>query len=148
MLARGFLLQGNTLVTTGPKAAPIQLEPLGAHTSVRDVTVTGNTLRNVYLVLRGDVGSATIRGNTFDHVAGGASAFETYPWNGGTASGIVFADNKILDPQTVGGEVAVVRMEAANASVTGNTIAGSGYRAAPIGHGTFPAADRGNTITR
>ncbi len=147
LVAKGFTLTGNTLVGTGPKAVPIQLEPLGPATSVRDLTVSGNTLRNVYLVLRGDVGGAVIRNNNFEHVAGGPPAIDAYPWKGGTGHGIIFANNKIVDPETKPGRVAVLHVEADGFVITGNTITGSHYQAKTVGHGQFNGTEQANSTT-
>lgn len=146
MVAEDFVMKGNILAVTGLVAVPIQIEPLGPHTKVKDVSVTGNKLFNVFLVMRGDVSRADIRDNTFDHVAGGESAFESYPWHGATAKEIVFAHNKIIDPQTKKSNVAVLRMEAEGSSVIGNIISGRDFDALVLQHNDPKGNNRGNTV--
>jgi hypothetical protein len=149
MVAHGFEMSGNTLVVTGPKAAPMLLSPLGKlNTVVRDVTVENNTLRNVYIVMRGNVQHATVRGNIFDHVAGGPGAFEAYPFHAFTPTGISFTGNRVIAPATEAKDGAVIRMQADNFVLTGNSITGAGAaRAAPIEHGGYRGTEQGNTIT-
>jgi hypothetical protein len=148
MVATGFVMKGNTLVGTGPKAVPIQIEPLGPGTSVRSVSITDNKLRNAYLVLRGNVSGATVSGNTIANVAGGPSAFESYPLYGGTGNSITFTNNVIVDPETKRSEISVIRMEAENSVVTHNSITGSRYQAGPIFHGRFKDTEQANTVSR
>jgi hypothetical protein len=145
-VAKGFVLSGNTFVATGSKAVPIQIEPLGPQTSVRGVAVTDNKLRNVFLVLRGDVRDATIRGNTITDVEGGDSVFETYPFHGATPESIKFSNNVIVEPHTRPGEMGVVRMEAKYSEVTGNSIAGSKYHSTAIYHGKFSGVEQTNNV--
>jgi hypothetical protein len=146
IVAKGLVLSGNTFEATGSKAIPIQIEPLGPQASVRGVAVSDNKLRNVFLVLRGDVKDATIRGNTISDVEGGDSVFETYPFRGGTPESIKFSDNVIVEPHTRPGEMGVVRMEAKNSEVTGNSITGSKYHSSAIYHGSFGGIEKTNNV--
>jgi hypothetical protein len=148
-VAQGFIMSDNTLVVTGTHAAPVQIEPLGPGTIVRDVSVIGNKLQNVYLVLRGDVRRASIADNRIANVAGGVSAFETYPHYGRTADSIIFSNNLIIEPQTVRSEVAVIRIEALHSIMRGNTIIGSHFDSGGFYHGKYDdVADELNHINR
>jgi hypothetical protein len=146
-VAMGLVMSDNTLTVTGPNAVPVQIEPLGVQTSVRDVAVSGNKLRNVYLVLRGDVRRATIRDNTITDVEGGAPAFEAYPLHGGTPDTVNFSDNVIVDPHTQSDQFGVVRLEALNSLATGNSITGRNYHSAAIYHGDFSVLERSNAVS-
>ncbi|RXH06469.1 glycosyl hydrolase family 28-related protein [Bradyrhizobium guangzhouense] len=136
-IARGFTMSNNTLVATGPKAVPVQIEPLGPGTAVRDVSVAGNELHNSYLVLRGNVREASVTGNRIISVSGGVPAFLTYPRYGEVAISITFSNNWILDPQTRDKELGVIRMEAQNATITGNTIIGSQFQSPGVYVGKY-----------
>jgi hypothetical protein len=148
LVAKGLFMSGNTLIVSGPNAVPVQIEPLGPRTSVRSVVVTGNTLRNVYFVFRGDVQGATVKGNSIADVAGGAPAFESYPLYGGTPNSIKFTGNEIVEPQTQAVQMGVVRMEAKNYVVTDNSITGAKYLSAAIYHGSFAGIEHSNTVHR
>lgn len=143
-VARGFKMSDNTLVTTGTKAVPSMIEPLGPNTSVRDVIIAGNRFHNAYLVLRGNVVDAKVRENIFSDVAGPWSVFATYPHWGGTGDAIEFSRNVILNPQTRPPEIGVIRMEADQSAVTDNVVIGSGYKTGKTYHGAFSGEDRGN----
>lgn len=148
MVAEGFLMQDNTLIVTGPKAAPVQIEPLGPGSAVRDVTVTGNKLHNVYLVLRGDVQGAVIRNNVLSTIRGGPSAFETYPWQGQIAHRLSFTANTVVGAETQPSEVAVVRMDSAESEISGNTFVGGQSRVQPFYGRPNEVALRQNLIVR
>jgi hypothetical protein len=140
MVAQGLVMSGNTLIATGAAAVPIQLEPLGSGTVVRDVQVTGNRLTNAYLVLRGNVRGALVQSNAIVGVTGGPSAIETYPQHGATADSITFSDNEIIDARTIGSELGVIRLEATHSIASGNVIRGNQHQASDIYRGSF--ADR------
>ncbi len=147
-VASGFRMTGNTLVATGPSAVGNMIEPLSPKNTVRDVTIEGNRLHNAFLVLRGDVRSATVSGNIISDVAGGASAIETYPHWGGTAQGVRFVGNTIIAAETIGSELGVLRGEANDATIENNLIVGGAYRAAPIYQGRFARHEGGNVFTK
>jgi hypothetical protein len=137
MVARDLVMSGNTLLATGPKAVPIQIEPLGSGTAVRIVSVTGNKLRNVYLVLRGNVQHAVIRSNSISDIYSGTSAIETYPHNGSTPDTITLADNDIVNVNTATSELGVLRIEATHSTASGNFIGVSQRGAPAVYRGSF-----------
>jgi hypothetical protein len=137
MVAQGLVMSGNTLVATGPVAVPIQIEPLGPHTAVQDVSVTDNHLKNVYLVMRGNVRSARVASNTISDLRGGASAIETYAHYGATANAITISDNVITNVPTIASELGVIRLEAAHSMASGNTIQGVPHAAPDLYRGAF-----------
>lgn len=146
LVADGLIVTGNTLTTTGPKATPMQIEPLGPYTSVGNVRIENNTFNNVYLVLRGSTHDVLVKNNSFNEVAGGPSAIETYPAHDGRAARISVIGNRIVNPHTQAGEVGVIRLEAEDFTLTDNTVTGSGYKAAPIAHPRFVGVEHGNMV--
>lgn len=124
-VADGFVLANNQFVSTGANAIPMQLEPLGAGTSVRNVVVSSNTFRNVLLSMRGDTRGATVSDNAFISVAGGNNVFACYAQNGGTPDTITFIGNIVTDPATTGGNYAAIYLLGTNSAVVGNVVSGS-----------------------
>lgn len=143
-VARGLVMSGNTLVVTGAQAVASMIEPLGPGTLVRDITITENRLHNAFLVLRGNVADAKINDNIIADVAGGASAFATYPHWGAAGDKVDFSRNVIINPQTDQPEVGVIRMEAAHSAVADNVVIGSAYKSGKIYRGTFSGKDERN----
>jgi len=148
LVARGLVMTGNKFVTTGPSATAILIAPLGPGTAVRDVLVANNMLVNTCLVVRGDIKGAVISGNTLTDIAGGGSAYTSYPFNGGMPDSIICSNNRIVNPQTKPFEVGVLRMQAQNSYVIGNSITGSNYTAAALDHGAFNVTQVGNTVEK
>jgi hypothetical protein len=138
MHGEGFQLLGNTFIATGETAVPIQIEPLGAGTTVANVVVSGNLMQNVWLVLRRAVSGASIVGNTLADLRGGSTAIISYPADGGTPDGIVVTGNAIVNPTTSAGK-GVILIDATNYVVSGNAVLGSGYKVP----GIYARPDRG-----
>ena len=131
-VARGFVLANNEFLCTNASATnPIQLEPLGTGTSVRDVVVSGNVFRNVRLALRGDTRGVVVTGNTFEACVGGTEVITAYTRNSGTPTDFVITSNNVLDPATTGSNAGVIRIEATNATISGNRVSGTTYGATP-----------------
>jgi hypothetical protein len=147
-VADGFVLANCELVTTGANAIPSQLEPLGAGTSVRNVTVTGNIFRNCNLVMRRDTRTVTISDNDFVAVAGGNSVITTFAADGGTPTDFVITGNNISDPATTAGNLAVIRVGATDAVILGNRISGSTFAGVSgIDTSSFAALVLGNSVS-
>lgn len=144
--AQNFLLAGNTLKGTGPRGIPIQIEPLGAGTSVSNVTVRDNVLENVYLVMRRAITGALVTGNRFSDVRGGSEVIVSYPFDGGTPSHLTITGNTITNPETTKG-LGVIRVEAEDSIVTGNEVTGTGYTSPGIYTGHFRGTISGNRIS-
>jgi len=148
-VARGFLLANCEFLCTNASATnPVQLEPLGSGTSVRDVVVSGNIFRNVRLALRGDTRGVVITGNTFEACVGGTEVITAYTRNSGTPTDFVVTGNNVLDPATTGSNVGVIRIEATNATINGNRVSGTAYGATPgIATGSGTPVLIGNSVS-
>jgi hypothetical protein len=144
--ANNFALVGNTIVSHEPEATPIQIEPLRSGATVRNVTVTGNTLTNAYFVLRGDVSDTVIASNTMDGFQGFPPAITSFAWVDGTPGVIKFIGNTIRNPLTSIGSVAVIRIESNDADIAFNTISGTGYASAAISGGVANPQLFANTV--
>lgn len=142
--ADGFVMTGNTLISHEANATPIQLEPLRADATARNITVTGNTFVNCWLVLRGDTTGAVVAENIMSGFQGTAEAITGYTRNGGTPSAIIIAKNIVRDPLTSADSVGVIRMESDTASIFANIIMGSGYASAGFYRGAAAAQIFGN----
>lgn len=128
-VASGFTMVGCTIISTENSATPIQIEPLRADASVRDVTITGNTFVNSWLVFRGDTSGVTVSSNSFSGFQGGAEVITAYTRNGGSPGVITVSGNVIRDPLTSSGNEAVVRLATAQGIITGNAVLGTAYTA-------------------
>jgi hypothetical protein len=142
-VASGFTMSDCILRCTGSGSVPMQIEPLGAGTSVRNVTMTGNLFSNVYLSLRGAISNVVISGNVFDGCPGGTEVIRSYV-SGGTPGGITVVNNVVNNPTTTGANVAVIRIESAPAVVMGNSVIGTGWSAYAYSTGTSAAIFLGN----
>lgn len=131
-VADGFIMTGNTLVSTEDPATPCQIEPMATGNTVKNVTITGNVLKNSLLVLRGDIRNLTVTGNTLSDFQGPQSAIYVKEIFGVRASGAIVAGNTIRDPLTASPAEAVIVAQADSAIVSGNTIFGTSYTSAPI----------------
>jgi len=129
-VADGFVLANNTIISTGATADPIQIEPLGAGSMVRNVSITGNVFKNVYLVHRRNIKGVVISGNVFTDIAGNNSSLFCHANGEDIPDSIKFADNVITNPNTTSGNLAVIRIEGTNSSITGNIISGTNFYAA------------------
>ena len=127
LTASDFVFSGNTIISTAPVSVPMQFEPLGAGTFVNNVSVTGNTFENIFLVMRRATTGASVTGNTFLNNAGGTAVIEAYPLLGETPDSISIVGNTIVNPSTPAPAVAVITMGATNSVVANNVIAGTGY---------------------
>jgi hypothetical protein len=122
----GFVLANCTFVATGAAAIPVQIEPLATGTTVRNVTVVGNTFNNVYLSVRGASIGVTIANNVFDTVLGGSEVIKIYPWPGGPDPvDITITGNAIINPTTFFANLGVIRCYTDSATITGNVISGT-----------------------
>lgn len=144
--ANNFALIGNTIVSHEPEATPIQIEPLRSGATVRNVTVTGNTITNAYFVLRGDVSDTVIASNTMNGFQGFPPAITSYADVGGAPGVIKFIANTIRNPLTSIGSVAVIRIESNDADIAFNTIFGTGYASAAISGGAASPQRFANTV--
>lgn len=142
--ADGFVMTGNTLVSHEANATPIQLEPLRAGASARNITVTGNRLVNCWFVLRGDTAGFVVADNVLSDFQGTAEAITGYTRNGGTPAAGRINGNVIRDPLTSAPNAGVIRMESDTAAIFGNIVMGSGYAAAPFYRGSSSAQMFGN----
>jgi hypothetical protein len=122
--ARGFVLANNTFISTGAAAIPMQIEPLHSGT-VADVVIQGNTLHNVILMVRGDVRNAVIADNVFDTPLGGGGAIAAYAMNSANPANLSITGNMIVNPATVVGNIAVIRIETNAAVISGNAVIGA-----------------------
>lgn len=122
--ANEFVLANNHFVATSSAAIPIQIEPLSAGTTVRDVVITGNTFVNVMLTMRGAVTAAIVSGNVFDSVAGGIEVIRTYAQNGGNPVDVSIIGNVVLNPGTVPGSIGVIRVGTSSAIIANNIVDG------------------------
>jgi hypothetical protein len=130
-VAEGFTMTGCHFRYSGATAAPILLSPLVGANYVREVVVTGNILENTYIVIRGGVTNAVVSGNTIKGVKGGLSAIESYTNLGDAPANIVVTGNAISDPETVVGNLGVIRIQCDSAVVSGNAVHGSTYGVVP-----------------
>lgn len=144
-VAKGFVMTGNTLITTGSSATAVLIAPLGPGPRVKDVVVARNKLVNTSLVVRGDICHAIITGNTLIDLVGGGSAITTYPFNGRIPNSIVFAYNVVVNPHTNPFEISVIRMQAEDSFMIGNSISGSEYTSGAYYHGKFNVTEISNT---
>jgi hypothetical protein len=135
-VASGFTMTANELVSAQATARPTQIEPLRAGAYMVGATITNNVFRNCSLVIRGDVRSVTVSGNTFVDLLGTAEAITNYVFNGGTGSGITITGNVIRNPLTAAPNWGVIRTETASANVVGNVITGTGYSVDAIYRGS------------
>ena len=134
-IASGFTMTGNTLVGLKASGTASQVEPLRSGAYMTGATITGNYLSNCYFAVRGDVRASVVANNTIVDLGGTAEAITNYVFNGGTASGLVIANNVIRNPSTATPNLGVIRAESASASILGNTILGTGYTTTAIYRG-------------
>ena len=142
--AQNFTMTGNTLVSTATESTAILIMPLREDATVRNCTVSGNTLTNCYFVLRGDVSDVVISGNVMDGFTSFPSAITGYLSNGASPGVIKIIGNIIRNPTTSIGSVGVIRMETDDADIAFNTISGTGYASAAISGGVFNPQTFGN----
>lgn len=124
-VASGFTMTANELVSAQATARSTQVEPLRAGAYMIGATITNNVFRNCSLVIRGDVRSVTVSGNTFVDLLGTAEAITNYVFNGGTGSGITITGNVIRNPRTAAPNLGVIRTETVSANIVGNAITGT-----------------------
>lgn len=145
-VANGFTMIGNTLVCSEAETMPCLLEPLSANNRVRNVTVVGNTFKNCWVLMRGDVSGGVISGNVFEGFATGSPAIVAQVYNGSSPGAINISNNEIRDPITLVGNLGVIVAEGDNVSVIGNAILGSAYASAAIYRGAYIPTILGNRI--
>ena len=131
LTADTFLLADCVLeCTNATSPASLQLEQLtsGNSNAVRNVTMLGNVLKNVILLLRGNTAQGQVMGNTFVNPLGTGETIRSYnladlvhPAN------IAISNNIIVNPLTAAGSNGVIRIEADNYLITDNRIIGSGF---------------------
>jgi hypothetical protein len=143
LIAAGFVISGCQFRSTGA-IVPLQIEPLGAGTTVRNANIHGNIFENLYLSMRGAISNAVVSGNVFDGGLGGVEIIRSYAANGGTPAGITVTNNILNNPATTGPNVAVIRVETAPAVVMGNSVIGTGWSGYAYGTGTAAAIFLGN----
>lgn len=137
-VASGFTMTGNTLVSTRTNSIPCQIEPLRAGAYATNISITGNTLNNCTLVLRGDMRAATVAQNAIINTAGAAEPITNYQRFGAQASGLIITGNVILNPATASPNLGVIRAESPTANIVGNVIVGTGYSVSGIYRGNPP----------
>lgn len=135
-IADGFTMTGCTLVSTEATSTPCQLEPLATGNTVKNVTVSGNTFKGVWVVARGDVQGVTITANTFSDFQGNTSAIFCSTQFGGTPSGVTITGNVVRDPLTAAPLVAVIYSNSDSALISGNIVLGSGYSVSAVSVGS------------
>ena len=122
--ASEFVLADNQFYATGANAVPIQIEPLGTGNTVRNAVIKGNTFVNVTLYIRGGVNGITVADNIFDMPLGGQSAISCYLKAGDAPVDVSITGNTVLNPTTVGANIAVIRIWTSSAVLTGNMVIG------------------------
>jgi hypothetical protein len=146
-LAEGFTMVGNTLVShEAGTSTPCLLEPLGAGNQVRNVTVVGNTFKNVTMLLRGDVSGAVVSGNTFSDFLSTAAVIVAQVYNGGSPVGFSISNNEIRGATTAPPNLGVIIAEGDSVSVIGNSVMGTAYVSAAIHRGAYNPTILGNYI--
>jgi hypothetical protein len=125
LVASELVVADNQFRGTGSGAIPIQLEPLGTGNSVKDVIFRGNTCINVTLAMRGAVTGAVVAGNIFDGALGGDSVIKSYPQLGGSPADLSITGNVIVNPATVSGNLAVIRVACDTAVIANNAVMGA-----------------------
>jgi hypothetical protein len=150
------VISGNTLINLGLSGhlGTINLSTLGAAgvNTVSDVTVSNNLIVGGIINGRGDIRDVQVFGNKMLGVlASSAIGFTTdtsvAPQN------INVIGNTIVDPQTVAGNLGVIRVEADNYNISGNTVTGAahfrscyiGASVGVIGPNNFSAGTAGGT---
>jgi hypothetical protein len=149
LIADGFTVSGNTLVSHKPSTTPCQIEPLGTSgTFVRNVTITGNTFKNAWLVCRGDVDGLVIANNTFSDFATGSPAImvQTDIDHPGTPGTVLIANNTIRDAITTSGNLGVIVAQTNKGIVIGNSILGTDYDSTAIYRGATACQVMANYI--
>lgn len=147
LVADGFTMTGNTLVSHEASTTPCQIEPLGSSsTAVRNVTITGNTFENVWMVCRGDVDGLVFSNNTMSGFLSGSPAVIVQVYNGGTPGAVTVANNTIRDAITLVGNLGVIVCESNKGIVSGNSILGTGYTSAAIYRGSTACQILGNYV--
>lgn len=147
LVADGFTMTGNTLVSHEASTTPCQIEPLGSSsTAVRNVTITGNTFENVWMVCRGDVDGLVFSNNTMSGFLSGSPAVIVQVYNGGTPGAVTVANNTIRDAITLVGNLGVIVCESNKGIVSGNSILGTGYASAAIYRGSTACQILGNYV--
>jgi hypothetical protein len=145
LVADGFVMAGNTFIGTGSVAIPIIVGPQGSGMTMVNAAITGNTFKNVSLVVRGASQGATISGNVFDGLLGGVTNIVSSPMFGGVPDSIAITGNTIIKPTTTSGNEAVIQAAGTNMTVTGNTISGTpGACYAATYSSTYPVVIGGN----
>ena len=145
LAASGFAVTNCQFKATGSSlAVPMQVEPLGAGTTVSDVTIQNNVFVNVSLSMRRAVSNAIVAGNVFDGCPGGVEVIRSYAADGGTPSGITVVNNVVNNATTVGANVAVIRIETAPAIVMDNSVINATGGAYAYSTGTSAAIFLGN----
>lgn len=154
-VADGFLLSGCQFFYTPTGAAPCQIEPLAAGTSVKNVTISGNFFNNTYLSMRGAVTDSMVCGNIFTNLSGNKNAFVCAPLYGGTPANIGFQHNNISGATTALADFGVIRMQANGYNVEGNIVSGTSFYVAlyvdvyvgVVGNNSFSTGTSGKQIT-
>lgn len=144
--AQNFTLTGNTFTATGPVAVPMQIEPLEAGGTVRNVVVGDNTLHNVLIVMRSQVEQAIVAGNRINNVKGGAPVFFSHPFYGSTPSAVAFYNNVIVNPETSAANLGVIFIQAHNSTARRNWLSGTAYSAPYIYTGGLPVSLSANQL--
>jgi hypothetical protein len=146
LVADTFVLANCTFEVTGASAGPLQLEPLGAGTTAKNIVVSDNIFSNCVLAIRRAVSNVIVSGNEFISCRGTGSVVASYAADGGTPSDIIITNNTIIDPDTASASVGVLRIWANGAVIIGNRITGTGFTCSAIETGSFVATVVGNAI--
>lgn len=147
-VASGFVMSSCTLVSSEANATPCQIEPLAAGNYVEDVTITGNTFVNSWLVLRGDVRRATVSGNAMSGFSGTQGVILCSDQFATPGTGLAITGNSIADALTASPSTGVIVMETNDGIVAGNIIMGTAYSAAGIYTQTYTPNVYGNWIEK
>jgi hypothetical protein len=145
--ANGFTMTGNTLVSHEASTTPCQIEPLGTSgTFVRDVTVTGNTFKNVWVLFRGNVDGVVFSGNVMSDFASGSPAVVVQPYVSGTPGSVLITGNTIRDAITIAGNAGVIYADADQAVVANNAILGTAYASLAVYRGSSACQVMANDV--
>ncbi len=128
-MSRKFTLTGNDISYKSPKSGAILISPIGKMTSVADVSISNNNFYNSSVLIRGNTQNIDVHENNFSNILGGSSAIGCYADASGTPKEIKIIGNKINNAATAASNLAVIRVEAENATVAKNTVTGGAHYA-------------------
>lgn len=135
-VAAGFTMVGNTLVSHRSQTDPCLIESLSAGNFVRNVTVTGNTFKNVWTLFRGGVDGVVCSGNVYSDFASASPAIVFQNNHGDDPGAFNVSNNEIRDAFTSALNLGVIVAEGDSGVVSGNSIQGTAYLSDAIYRGS------------